>query len=247
MMANAQEMPTPLNKKEKTDVIETVVGKYSNWGKVSLTGKFSSDLLPTKATIKVYMEKDKLTLISISAIIFGEVARIELDKDNLLIVNKMTKKYTTVTTAELERVYPGAQADLQNLLLGRITIMGKGSLGKRSVDDVEIYKIGEGENMIVPIPKYQPEEGTYAYVVSGPQQLLSQFIMMNTETNDEMTCDFKWEVDGGMSMNMVALTNRFNLEGEITFGPPAWGASALERFELNDKYSRTSLKGILQM
>lgn len=245
--AYAQEMPAPLDKKEKNKVIETVVAPYSNWGRVSLTGKLSSDLLPATATVKVYMEKDNLTLISVSAPIVGEVARIELDHDNLLIVNKWSKKYLTITTGELESIYPDAQCDLQNLLLGRITLMGKGSLNKKSGNDVDVYNIGGGEMMIVPIKKYQPEGGTYAYVVSGLDMLLSQFIMMSEENNEEMNCSFQWGKDGKMTMDFSANANHFNLDGKISFDSPAWGANSFGRFELTSKYSPTTLRGILQM
>ena len=242
----AQEIPTPIGKKEKEKIIDTIVKDYSNWGRVSLTGKLSSPMLPATATVKVFMEKNKLTLISVAAPLLGEVARIELDSDYLLVVNKWSKKYVKVQTADLERIYPGAQSDLQNLLLGRITVMGKGSLGKRSGDDVEIYDIGQGDMMIVANEKYQPEGASYAYVVGGVEYLLSQFIMLTDNGGNELNCYFDWTSDG-MAMEFIGYSDKFSLEGKITFGAPAWGAKPIDRIELTSKYSETSIRNILQM
>ena len=244
--AIAQDMAAPVSKVEKDEIISSIINGYSNWGRVSLTGKLTSSMLPATATVKVYMEKDKLTLISVAAPLLGEVARIELDKDYLLVVNKWSKKYVTVATSDIERIYPGVQADLQNLLLGRITIMGKGSLTKRTGEDVDVYDIGQGDMMIVPSVKYQPEGASYAYVVSGPETLLSQFLMLTEDGENEMTCYFDWK-GNAMTMEFMGYTSSFGFEGKIAFGDPSWGAKPMDRFELTSKYSLSTLRGILQM
>lgn len=243
-VCHAQE-PQPIAKKEKEKLIEKIVDGYSNWGKVSLTGKLTSDMLPASATVKVYMEKDKLTLISVSAPVVGEVARIELDSDNLLIVNKWSKKYAVVPVSELEKMYPGVQTDLQNLFLGRITIMGKGSLGKRSGNDVEVYNLGNDGMMIVPVEKYQPAGASYAYIVEGIDAVLEQFLLLTDDGSNQLNCYFDWK-SSGMGMEFAGYTESFNLTGRIVFNAPAWGANSFGRFEMSSKYTQTSIRNILQ-
>ena len=243
--SQAQNMPEPISKKEKEQIIDRIVANYSNWGKVTLTGKMSSPMLPVTATVKVYMEKDKLTLISVAAPLVGEAVRIEVDQKEVLIVNKMNKTYAKVSMADVERYYPGAQADLQNLFLGRITVMGKGAIGKRSADDLDIYDLGDERWMLVPNVKYQPDGGSYAYVVKDPAYELSQFIMVGETYKGEVNCYFNWN-NGGMDMDFSASGEGMSLEGNISLNSPSWGGSSFGRIELNSKFKQTSIQNLLR-
>ena len=68
------------------------VKSYSNWGSVELNGKFRCSLLPISATVKIYMKKDKEIMASVRAPFVGEVARVEVAEDSVLIVNKMKQQ-----------------------------------------------------------------------------------------------------------------------------------------------------------
>lgn len=246
MPVHGQETDSPLPGKEKKTIIDAVTDNYTNWGKVVLNGKLSSSILPVSATVKVYMEKDNLTLISISAPLVGEAVRIELDKDNLLMVNKMTRKYAVVSVEKLEQVYPDAQKDLQNLLLGRVAIMGKGALSKKDYNEVEIYDIADDELMIVPNEKYQPQGAAYAYVLDKGSKKLKQFLLVTEEEGNEMACNYTWQPDGGLVFDFVGIGMGHTLDGAIKFNAPQWGGKPFERFEITSKYSQTSPFNLLR-
>ena len=76
----------PIKGKDAGHIIESISDGYKNWSRAAWSGKLSTDILPLSATMKVYMEKGKLTLISVRAPFVGEVGRVEIDPDSVLIV-----------------------------------------------------------------------------------------------------------------------------------------------------------------
>lgn len=141
------------------EVVEAVTADYKEWNKAGWTGKLSTDMLPVSATMKVYMERGKLTMISLRAPLFGEVARIEVDADSILMVNKMKKRYYSKSLKEYSAVAPDLNEDLQALLLGRMFVIGSGELNKECASQVVVFPDNDsGTFMIVPeVPDYLPD------------------------------------------------------------------------------------------
>ncbi|MDE6011072.1 MAG: DUF4292 domain-containing protein [Muribaculaceae bacterium] len=156
LSASAQDAVTG---KEEKQLIETLTEGYKNWNKAGWSGKLSADILPVSATLKVYMEKGKLTLISIRAPFLGEVGRIEADTDSVVVINKMKRRYYSRQTEDLSRMVPDLTEDFQSLLLGRMFVVGEGELDKKAAGSVTIFPASdEGCFMIVPdVPDYLPE------------------------------------------------------------------------------------------
>lgn len=145
--------------KEEKHIIDGITEDYKNWNCASWDGKLSTDILPLSVTLKVYMKRGDYTLISARAPFLGEVARVEIDKEALLIVNKMKKRYYRRSLEDISKVAPDFAEDVQALLLGRMFVVGSGQLDKRDADKVTLFPTSiEGEYMVVPaVPDYLPE------------------------------------------------------------------------------------------
>ncbi len=139
--------------------------------------------------MKVAMERGKLTLISLRAPFLGEVARIEVDEQNLLIVNKFKKRYYRKSMADLGRMAPDFQSDLQAMLLGRIFILGDGQLERADAAKLDIFPMGADQGyMLVPGLPDDIESVVYGFLVS-PQYMLSRMVVAygRQQTTTELT------------------------------------------------------------
>lgn len=244
---NAQEAdPLPVDAALRDAVVDSITSRYSNWGRVSISGKLNTDLLPVSATVKIYMEKDKLLLISVAAPLVGEAARIEMDKDKLLIVNKLNKTYSEIEVENIDMVYPGGMSDLQSLILGRVTLMNHGALRKLNASDVDVYDINPQNWVVMPTERLQPQGFSYLYTVSRSNFRLSNFILTDDNQSTGVQCYYNWKSNGAYSIEFEAASGRMKMSGDLSFNAPAWGAQPMERFEISSRYSKVSIFDIMK-
>lgn len=236
----AQEEPAPVSDKMKQSVVDSIAAKYSDWSHLTISGKLSSPLLPISANVKIYMEKDKVTLISVSAMFVGEVARIEVDKDAVLIVNKYNKKYIRYTLDEFRELYPGGQEELQNILLGRVAIMGKGQLKSKDSSALEIYDTQPQNWVLIPNSDFQQPGLVYLYSVAKGSLDISRFIVVSEDGRSEMACDYEWNKKGEMTVDMEALVANKAYAGNLKLNAPTKDKSSFDRIKLDSKYTKVS-------
>lgn len=247
--------------KEKKDIIESLTSGYKNWNRASWSGKLSADILPVSATLKVYMERGKLTLISVRVPFFGEVARVEADTEEILIVNKIKKRYYRRSLTEISKAAPDFAEDLQSLLLGRMFVIGEGQLNKRYADQVSVFPAErEGYYMIVPdIPDYLPQ--TLYGFASDPEKRLSTFVCAfgraDSSSQEALDPDFQYEpkmqaqadveyFDRGASAQLQALFKGKSYSGVLEVDEIEWGAKGFSRINV-DGYKSVSLHDVLRL
>lgn len=244
------EMPSAnvMGKKAKKEAINKIIASYSNWSSVSYNGKLRSSMLPVSASLKVYMEKDKLAIISVRAPLIGEAFRLEMDNNGVLIVNKIKKRYCILTTEEVAKVYKGALTDFQNMLLGRVTLMGSGALGKSNSDKVQIFEDGTDIWGIVPTQENQPEGFVYAYAYNNVMDCLRQFVLYSNDSDNLLEIDYTEKGKGNSAEQTLDLTARFKnrvFDASLQLGKPQWGAKPMDRYEIDSKYSKCSIREIM--
>ena len=74
-------------------VINDIIDSYMPWQSAEFSGKLKTDKLPVSPNVKIYMVRDSLLQISVRAPLLGEVGRLNLTHDEVLVVNKMKKIY----------------------------------------------------------------------------------------------------------------------------------------------------------
>lgn len=241
------EQPQPISKSLKKAVVDSIVRKYTPWNKVSVSGRLSSPLLPVSATAKIYMEKDKFTQISLSAIIVGEVARIEIDDKEVMIANKYSRKYMRLNMNEFKELYPGGQSELQNLLLGRISLLGKGQLTSADTSSIEIYDTYPQSWAIIPNSDFQQPGTVYLYSVERGSLNLSQFMLRDEEGDGQMACLYQWGQAGAYTMEMEASLGARSFAGQFQLGSPVKADKPMERFSPDARYTRVyTLRDLLR-
>ena len=247
--------------KEKKEIIEEISKDYKNWHRAAWSGKLSTDMLPVSATLKVFMEKDKLTMISVRAPFVGEVARIEADKDSILVVNKMKKRYYTHPLAELSQMVPDLTEDLQSLLLGRMFVVGSGQLDKHDTDKVTVFPT-DSENcyMLLPdVPDYLPQ---VLYGFAGDAEgRMSTFVCAYGRADapgcdDTIDPDFQYEPKAqvqaeisyrnkGSIADLQCLFSGRPYNATLTVDEIEWGAKGFDRINVSG-YTKVGFKEVLK-
>ena len=248
--------------KMEKKVVETITDSYKNWNKASWNGRLSADMLPVSATLKVYMERGKLTLISVRAPFIGEVARIEADKERILIVNKLKKRYYEREIAEISQIAPDLLEDMQALLLGRMFVVGKGQLDDRKVEDINLFPTNEeGCYMVVPtVPDWLPQV-LYGFATDQESRMATFVCAYGradaAATDEAIDPDYQYEPkfqvqteisyrDKGIATASIqALLSGKEYTGTLTVDPIEWGGKGFDRIN-TDGLAKVSLRDVLR-
>ncbi|MCM1153405.1 MAG: DUF4292 domain-containing protein [Muribaculum sp.] len=238
---------TPLDKAASEKLLEQVIADYSDWGRVELNGTVGSPALPISASLKIYMEKGKRTMISVRAPFAGEVARVEFSNDSVLIVNRLKRKYCRASTDVLQQIYPGVQTDLQSILLGRVTLMGRGQLRAVNFDKISVSKADDGSYILIPDSSLQPSGASYGYVVAS-DGTPDNMVVLAPDYNVAVEVDYDFHGsktgDKSYGLKLIADVNDKSMEAELEFYAPRWGAQPMAPFVITDRYNETTLRGV---
>lgn len=253
----------PIKGKDAAHIIESISDGYKNWSRAAWSGKLSTDMLPLSATMKVYMEKGKLTLISVRAPFVGEVGRVEIDPGSVLIVNKMKHCYYRRSIADISQMSPDLTEDIQALLLGRMFVVGQGELSKKSADRVSIFPAsGEGCYMILPdVPDYLSQV-VYGFSTDADNRLAT-FVAaygreaVAVEQDDEVDPGFTFEPEvqlqaeiryrngKGAVADIQASMHGHTYTATLTADDIEWGGKGFSRIDVSG-YKSTSFRQVLK-
>lgn len=245
VLAAEDGQPLPLPPAERQLVVDSIIADYYAWENISMSGKLSSPMLPVTASVKIYMEKGNIILVSVSAPIIGEAARIEIDGQEALVVNKLKNSYTVVAMEDLETFCPGGLNALQDLILGRIDILGKGELGHDDAGLLDLYDTGEGSWMLLPAQDLDNAPYVYFYTVNCESYLPERLAVIAQNGEGEMDCYYVWDRKN-VILNFLASLGGKGMEATLRLNNPDTTVKPLSRLELSSKYRQTDLKGVLK-
>jgi hypothetical protein len=146
-----------------------LVESYKDWSTVEMSVKLSLTS-PGKfnASGKAYMKRGEWISISIRMIGF-EVASLWIDKDSIVAIDKYHKKYISEPTASLFGGTDVTIADIQDLLMGRAFLTGKGTA---TTADRSSFDFEQAENGWYLLPKEQPAKFSYGFLASLTENAL---------------------------------------------------------------------------
>lgn len=251
---------TPLTGKNATAAVKEITSGYTPWNTAGWSGKLQGDMLPVSVTMKVYMRRDSLTLISMRAPLVGEVARIEIDNSAILVVNKMKKQYVKIDLTDYGKHPALIHSSLQDILIGRVSVIGAGTLSDKNVKNTDLYNLpGQGYLISCEMPE---EYGAfnYGYGVDTSDRIVSMMAIkgktsdssapsgMDSETT---SISFQFAADIAYNKNSataeLAATFRgkdylFTLKNiSLEFGP-----SGFNRITLSNSYTKCDIREVLR-
>ena len=230
--------------KEKKEAFKKMRLLYPEWNTVSLSGKLKMKGLPLSPSVKIFMERDKSVIISLSAIFVGEVGRCEITGDSILLVNKMNKVYVKESLEDIKKYYPGDVGDIQELILGQLIFPGQGNVKEIDVDILEFYKQGE-ETAIVPVEDIKLDGISYGYMVDS--QLRPILLIVTPDDDSGINVTVKYEYYNN-KYNIVAdcqTTDRF-YTATLELDNPEFNRGQMASINLTSKYRRVTLEQFLK-
>lgn len=230
---------TQLTGKAKKSVVDSLEQAVIEWEMVGLSGKVRNDRLPVRPTLKIYMVRGKELLLSLRApFLGGELGRIEIEGDDVLIVNKHNRTYVRGSLSGLSQEYPGLLQDLQNLLLGQTVVFGYGVPSGKIADDIDLTVTDEGALLLR--PARQVAIADYGYVISD--DYLPALLMVNVGEDNGAEIAYSFSDSGRYMMEILYQDSRKSFSADIEFEAPDYSPRSIDKLKLDDKYREVTVK-----
>jgi len=224
---------------DSLSVISGIIDSYVPWRSAEFKGKLKADKLPLSPTVKMYMVRDSLLQISVRAPLVGEVGRLNLTREELIIINKLKKVYCEEHTEELQELYPSLLPDIQSLFLGRVAVLGSGELDVENVGTVSVDEDGKGNWLLVPQTGAGVVPFKYGYLVGPNLRTCALVASIPGKCSVEILYDYR---NQGEQMDVTLDRGDGRQFGaELDFSSVKWGGTEMSPVKLGT-YRRVGLK-----
>lgn len=234
---------TEMSKKERKNALKSITSTYRTWNSVQIDGKVQTDLIPLSITAKIYMENDQLIDISLRAPFVGEAARVVLTQDSILAINKIKRTYACESITHLMSVLPVGMCDLQDILLARVFVAGKGEISSRNADDCQMLMADGGNCIIVP-PAIAAPQVDYGFTTSGDGKLL-QFMAFYPGKELSFESEFSYDFNQTSIFGSLVRNGR-NVTATLTYPDPNFKPSAPKEASVGKNYQKVSLRQVMK-
>ncbi|MCM1005931.1 MAG: DUF4292 domain-containing protein [Prevotella sp.] len=226
------------NAKESESIAKAVARTYTPWQNVSLKGKASMDGLPLALSVKVYMVRTQSVIMSMNVPLLGEVGRVEIDPDSILLVNKRSKTFCKAAIAKPMSELGASITDLQDLLLGRVFVLGSGTLTEGNAPQVEV-STGASDTWII-TPKVQPERAQYGFTLYKDGQML--MALAGTPDEAYMANALYTHNSDGYDIDLTFKFGGKSVKVFLDLDQPDFTPTPLEPISVNSKWKSLSFK-----
>lgn len=216
-----------------------VARTYAPWSSMTLKGKVRLEGVPVPLNVKIYMEHASSLILSLSAPLLGEMGRVEMSADSVLLVNKRAKTWCREPLAPALGRFGASLADIQDLLLGRVFMLGYGTLSLQNAAQIEVSE-GASDTRIL-TPRVQHPDAQYGFTLYPDGQMM----MAAAFTPDEKylaTADYTHRDNGGTDMDLSLKVGTKNLSLSLYLEKPDTSPDIpLEPLAINPKWTRVTL------
>lgn len=235
----------PLGREAADSVVLNALKNYPAWKSVEYQGKVYYPGLPIQPTAKIYMERDSLIEISVRVPLMGEVFRGRIDRQEIMVVNKLAKTWSCESVDNLLSLYPGAIGDFQSLLLGRVVILGEGEINLDSGDKIDVYE-GEEEGEMIVVPRHEAGivELTYGYTLL-PSGRTAQMGVEIPSRNISLLLDYVY--GNGLTINGTLVNGNKRETGKLIFDKVKWGGAPMGAVNIPANFRRVGLAEVLKL
>ena len=227
------------------DFIDSLSIDWKSWQRVAVNGKLKMAGLPLSPSVKLYMEYGSKIYISLRAPFVGEAGRIEITPETILAVNKMGKVYVEEPLEQALAYYPGTISDLQELLLGRIVIPGKGLLSHKLEKYIDLYPESEGACAIVPNEKGSIKGVNYGYSVDPMEGMMALVVLPEALADTRFSIEYLF-YDKGYDMTLRYKSPEKSYQADLQMDEPDWEGSGFEPISLGGKYKKVNFSEFLK-
>ncbi len=225
---------------------DTIIANYdAEWTDLSMQGKLSFDGLPMSVSVKLYMKRGEAVILSARAPFFGEVARVEICQDSIILINKHTRTYNVQPIAGLNVDAKAYLSDLQDILLGQVAFPGNGRLTPEIASASQWIDLPTDDALIYPSAALQVEGTEYGFVMDSLCWQLKSFVLMLRKTGVVIETKYLYG-DKGWTLGIEISLPKKKLGGEAQLSYPDYNPTPLEFTNLGSKYKKVDFKELMK-
>ena len=226
---------------------DSIMANYdADWSDLSMQGKLTFDGLPMSVSVKVYMKRGEAVILSARAPFLGEVARVEVNQDSIMLINKHSRTYNVQPLDGLDIDRKAYLSDLQDILLGQVAFPGYGRLTAENSFLPQWIALPTGEALIYPSSDLQTQGTEYGFVMDSGAWQLSSFVLMLQKA--EVVIETKYLYgDKGWTLGLEINLPKKKLQGEVQLSYPEYeGVAPMEFTVIGGKYRKVDFKQLMK-
>ncbi len=225
---------------------DTIIANYdAEWTDLSMQGKLSFDGLPMSVSVKLYMKRGESVILSARAPIFGEVARVEICPDSIVLINKHTRTYNVQPLTGLNVDAKAYLCDLQDILLGQVAFPGNGRITPEIAAQSQWIDLPTDDALIYPSAALQVEGTEYGFVMDSLCWQLKSFVLMLRQTGVVIETKYLYG-DKGWTLGIEISLPKKKLGGEAQLSYPDYNPTPIEFTNLGSKYRKVDFKELMK-
>lgn len=225
---------------------DTIIANYdSDWNALSMQGKLSFDGLPMSVSVKLYMKRGESIILSARAPIFGEVARVEICQDSIILINKHSRTYNVQSFAGLNVDSKAYLCDLQDILLGQVAFPGHGRLTPEMAFQSQWITLPTDDALIYPSSELQVDGTEYGFVMDSLCWQLESFVLMLNKSGVVVETKYLYG-DKGWTLGIEISLPKKKLGGEAQLSYPDYNPMPLDFTALGSKYRKVDFKELMK-
>ncbi len=246
MEPQPQAQPNQMSMEEIAVAVDTIRANYdSDWNELSMQGKLQFDGLPMRLSVKVYMKRGESVIMSARAPIFGEVARVEINPDSIVLINKHTRTYYSQSVSGLGVDTKAYLSDLQDIMLGQVAYPGYGRLTADMAIASQWIPMPEDNALIYPSPELQVEDTEYGFVMDSSCWQLRSFVLMLKKSATVIETSYIYGSEGwtlGLEINVP----KKKMQGEVQLSYPDYEPTPLDFTSLSGRYRKVGFRELMK-
>ncbi|MDE6292011.1 MAG: DUF4292 domain-containing protein [Muribaculaceae bacterium] len=225
---------------------DTIIANYdADWTDLSMQGKLSFDGLPMSVSVKIYMKRGESIILSVRAPFFGEVARVEANRDSITFINKHTRCYNVQRLDGMPVDRTAYVCDLQDVLLGQVAFPGHGRLSSDNALLSQWIALPTSEVLLYPSDTLQTTGTEYGFVMDSTDWQLQSFVLMLQNTGVVIETKYLYG-DKGWTLGLeISLPNK-KMQGNVELSYPDYAPTALDFTVPGEKYRKVDFKQLMK-
>lgn len=231
--------------KDARIVLNGAISLYNSWEEVSLDGKMSMKGLAVDPSAKIYMKRGSELLISVRAPIIGEVARVEIADDSVIVANRLKKIYVCEDLVKLRSYIDISITDLQDMFLGRMFLLGNGTLDASGIKQMDVSSAPSGGYIVT--PRRQPQQANYGFALYY-DCMLQLLFAASPDRRYEANAEYTWDADGSgaKDTDITLSADGHSYKASFSFKAPDFSPNRMKRMELGKKWRKVSIREFLK-
>lgn len=225
---------------------DTIIANYdSEWKDLSMQGKLTFDGLPMPVSVKLYMRRGESIILSARAPIFGEVARVEVSQDSIVLINKHSRTYNVQSLVGLDVDSKSYLSDLQDILLGQVAFPGHGRITPDMAFQSQWIAMPADNALIYPSSELQVYGTEYGFVMDSTIWQLRSFVLMLQKSGVVVETKYLYG-DKGWTLGLEVSLPKKKMGGEAQLSYPDYNPTPLEFTVLGSKYRKVGFKELMR-